>query len=482
MEKLIANYGKRWTAKYETTAKLFKKVTIYDKGKKIISYKDERRWSKSIRESISFIKFKGVMFFSSGQKIIVLDYDKNQKLINIDNPPKKVTIVTFFKLNKDDFIEINEKGIVILNKKDDKYKKIILKGIEIIERIKEIKDVQKLNKKIIEENKDLSFLEIIKKTMKEKEKLFIEKNEFEENSKTVGIAMTGGLDSTYLLCKAIHNKYNIVLYNLVQHDYISELENLKDLIPSVLKEYPKGKIKIGGVFKYAHVTSNEKYTVSHGQMAYVTNLMNMVKGIDELWIGYTTEDFTKTEAISRAEVITLLNKINGRKTVSIDFPLISDHISKTDILTRLPIGILEHIQYCDQMYLGESKIPCGTCVSCSEMGQAVLGLHKSNKDKAKEIYIKKVLPKKIICKLTKEFIIENIDYLLSDVMESNSEPIITLLKNKNTKMEGYKNGLYLINEINLEDLLKIEEHNKIKEVQKTLVEENPEKIQVNIKK
>lgn len=303
------------------------------------------------------------------------------------------------------------------------------------------KEVEEKKERTIKRNKRIADDEEHKR-----KRNLLSRNDFIDEKKTIGLAMTGGLDSTYLLIKAIKEDLNIVLYHLMQHSGV-EMAKILEILEATYKLYPDARIKMGGEFKFNHSVTDSKFVHTVGQMPYVSNLINLIRNVEEIWYGYTELDFTAHEVVDKVMVLDSLKTINEKTIIPVVFPLISNNKTKVDIINELPLEILEHIGYCDNNYRGKSS-PCGSCTSCSQMNGAVIEylITYLNNDKIKSLIESKALPEKSMTIISREFLIKNIRYVLERIVPNGKNVSIDNMKGEK---EGYKFNVNSIGKVNM---------------------------------
>ena len=196
--------------------------------------------------------------------------------------------------------------------------------------------------------------------------------------KTVLIPLSSGLDSTYLIYKAMKEGLNIKLF-------VTELTNNKKQLSSesvarikiiklfrsekFLSKYDlRGKIDENVMVSTLEVSNSTRLVLSQPPIWILTSLYAMPYDVDEIWFGYIGGDDTLGYLDDIRDIYKSLESflLIGQQFPSIKFPL--RRRFKYDIINDIPKELLDVISYCEYpTYKNKKYIPCDKCDSCIEM-------------------------------------------------------------------------------------------------------------------
>jgi 7-cyano-7-deazaguanine synthase in queuosine biosynthesis len=188
------------------------------------------------------------------------------------------------------------------------------------------------------------------------------------------IMLSGGLDSTYILYDAVKNSedkiwvHHIVLKNSVEVRWKEELIAARKVMEYCrkIRSFPYSESEWGFHFKKYFVWDIDVIAFTAAQIVpniagedKVTLVTGRVKEDDNNPLSVQQLEYTQTlwEAASK--------KFAGKVEKDILKPIREKH--KKELITELPLDLLNMVWYCRNSDQGR---PCGKCKSCKDMAEA----------------------------------------------------------------------------------------------------------------
>lgn len=188
------------------------------------------------------------------------------------------------------------------------------------------------------------------------------------------IMFSGGLDSTYILYDAVKNTndkiwvHHIVLKNTVEVRWKEELLAARKIMEycQKIRRFPYSESEWGFPFKKYFCWDIDIVAFTAAQI--VPNIAGDDKVV--LVTGRVKEDDNVESSVQQLEYTQAIweasiKKFSGRVEDKILKPIKDKH--KKDLITELPLDLLNMVWYCRNSDQGR---PCGKCKSCKDMIEA----------------------------------------------------------------------------------------------------------------
>jgi 7-cyano-7-deazaguanine synthase in queuosine biosynthesis len=233
-----------------------------------------------------------------------------------------------------------------------------------------------------------------------------------KNKKTIGVLFSGGLDSTYMLMKALDEGHEVVPFYIDVKNNLSkskvEQHQAKKILDLINKKYDKF-LRLDVVASIN--VSGDPHNLKFKQVPlWILGMCYLGSRIDEIHVGYVMND----DAISYLDDIKRIFKAYHailETKPKLVFPI--SKMKKQEIQEELPSEFKSLVVSCEDPYLNESDggfeyYECGRCVACQRAKHD--GVHYNRRyfkpENAKVAYdseIKHIEPLGIVDSLSKGF-------------------------------------------------------------------------------
>lgn len=182
--------------------------------------------------------------------------------------------------------------------------------------------------------------------------------------KNLLIPWSGGLDSTYLLYKALKDNHTVTTLSMNLRNNIGQqfLENearekikiiLSDMKLSILTRFLESDIDVKSY--------SNNFELVQPPIWVLFSALTLHEYIDEIQFGYVLGDHANSYIDDILNLFEAIKPFMKSKNAKITFPIIKQH--KKDLYDRLPTEIKNAISYCENP-IGEKYIACRKCDSC----------------------------------------------------------------------------------------------------------------------
>ena len=184
-------------------------------------------------------------------------------------------------------------------------------------------------------------------------------------SKTILILASGGLDSTYLMWKALEEGHKVipVYVEIMNNSPKAERERkaLDEIIRKLRKKYGGESIAVERTIMSLDVESRNECTMAQAPIWLLSLIFSPLKDVDEVHIGYVMGDcgVSYISELKRIWTMYKQNFMSNRAEATLKFPLIKFH--KHDLMDQLPNEIFQLTVFCESSINGND---CGSCVPC----------------------------------------------------------------------------------------------------------------------